>query len=195
MKPEVTLKYLSYLRNKKNKGQEGFTLIELLVVVIIIGVLAAVALPNLLGQVGKARETEGKNGVGSINRAQQAYHFEKGKFSPTFTNADLQIQNPLGVIVPPSKYYVFTIPTDAATDLATVSAEGIPANSTTPDNGKGQGTRDFAGGTEFDGAGAYGQIMCQANVSGNSVATTIDAAAIGTGTDVNVCDADDTEVK
>ena len=71
-----TAKYLQTLRNKK--GNKGFTLIELLVVVIIIGVLAAVALPNLLAQVGKARETEGKTGVGTITRAQQTRHFETG---------------------------------------------------------------------------------------------------------------------
>ena len=91
MKPEVTLKYLKYLRSKKN-GDEGFTLIELLVVVIIIGVLAAVALPSLLGQVGKARETELKNAAGTVNRAQQAYHFEKQVFAPHLTL--------LGVTVP-----------------------------------------------------------------------------------------------
>ena len=82
MKPEVTLKYLSYISNKKQKGEEGFTLIELLVVVIIIGVLAAVALPNLLSQVGKARETEIKNAVGTTLRQEQAYHFEQHDYSP-----------------------------------------------------------------------------------------------------------------
>ena len=84
MKPEVSLKYMQYLRSKKN-GEEGFTLIELLVVVIIIGVLAAVALPNLLNQVGKARETELKNAAGTVNRSQQAYHFERQVFADNVT--------------------------------------------------------------------------------------------------------------
>ena len=73
-----TAKLLNNLRNKK--GEKGFTLIELLVVVIIIGVLAAVALPNLLGQVAKGRQSEGKTILGTINRTQQAHRLEFGTF-------------------------------------------------------------------------------------------------------------------
>jgi type IV pilus assembly protein PilA len=196
MKPEVTLKYLSYLRNKKQNGEEGFTLIELLVVVIIIGVLAAVALPNLLGQVGKARETEGKNGVGTVNRAQQSYHFEKATFSRTLTNSELQTQNVLGVIVPDSKYYSFTVTAAASTALATISAQGVIPSGTQVDNGAAQGTRDFVGGTDFDGAGSYGQIICQADVTGDSNATTVTTGVITTGSVAGTgCTTGDTEIK
>ena len=149
MKPEVTLKYLTYVANKKNKGQEGFTLIELLVVVIIIGVLAAVALPNLLNQVGKARETEGKTGVGTINRAQQSLHFEKAAWSGPIVNTDLQANNVLGVIIPESKYYTFSVAGVATGPNSTVTAEGIPPGSTVVDNGKAQGTRDYSGMIDF----------------------------------------------
>ncbi|MGL4884096.1 MAG: type IV pilin protein, partial [Waterburya sp.] len=48
-----------YLLSKKLQSlNQGFTLIELLVVTIMVGVLAAISLPNLLAQIGKARETE-----------------------------------------------------------------------------------------------------------------------------------------
>lgn len=169
MKPEVTLKYLTYLRNKKNKGEGGFTLIELLVVVIIIGVLAAVALPNLLNQVGKARETEGKNGIGTINRAQQAYHFEKGKFSTNLSNTELQSNNVLGVIIPKSKYYTFAVTGGGSASQATSTAIGITGVGGATDNGQAQGTRDYSGAIWFtSNSGQYGQIICQSNASGTA---------------------------
>jgi type IV pilus assembly protein PilA len=147
MKPEVTLKYLSYLRNKKN-AEEGFTLIELLVVVIIIGVLAAVALPNLLNQVGKARESEIKTAVGTVNRSQQAYHFERREFADNLSNLGLE------QIAAGADY------------LDSVAITGGGAASTTADvisnNAEftKDGTRAYSAAIEF-GGGVYSQILCQ----------------------------------
>ncbi|VEP16283.1 Pilin [Hyella patelloides LEGE 07179] len=151
-----TAKYLQALRNKK--GNKGFTLIELLVVVIIIGVLAAVALPNLLAQVGKARESEGKTAVGSINRAQQTYHFERQSFNNA-TNVQ-SASNPLGIVVNP-EFYSFTV-TGAAAD-ATVAANALDAGN--------DGVRNYSGGIAY-AAGAYDTSLCQSdNVGGAATAT------------------------
>ena len=75
MKSEFKTKLIQHMLNKKN-GEKGFTLIELLVVIIIIGILAAIALPSFLNQANKARQSEAKTYVGSLNRGQQAYFLE-----------------------------------------------------------------------------------------------------------------------
>jgi type IV pilus assembly protein PilA len=75
MKTELKAKFLQNILRKK-KENEGFTLIELLVVIIIIGILSAIALPSFLNQATKARQSEAKNYIGSMNRAQQAYYLE-----------------------------------------------------------------------------------------------------------------------
>lgn len=80
MKSELKAKLLQHFAGKK-KANGGFTLIELLVVIIIIGILSAIALPSFLNQANKAKQSEAKTYLGSMNRAQQAYYMENNVFA------------------------------------------------------------------------------------------------------------------
>lgn len=71
---------------------KGFTLIELLVVIVIVAILGAIALPSFLNQSNRAKAAEATSYLGSINRAQQAYRLEQGRFATTL--AELQIGIP-----------------------------------------------------------------------------------------------------
>jgi type IV pilus assembly protein PilA len=112
MKSEFKAKFLQNLV-RKNKGNEGFTLIELLVVIIIVGVLAAIALPSFLNQIGKARGSEAKSSLGTINRSQQAYRLEANTFSTALTNLDAKISG---------KFYTYAVQSGATTTAATATA-------------------------------------------------------------------------
>ena len=67
------------------KSDEGFTLIELLVTIIIISLLAAISYPSFLNQANKAKQSEAKQYVGTLNRLQQAHYLEKSKFASDLT--------------------------------------------------------------------------------------------------------------
>ncbi|WP_016873708.1 type IV pilin-like G/H family protein [Chlorogloeopsis fritschii] len=99
MKTEFKAKFLQAVLQKK-KNDEGFTLIELLVVIIIIGILSAIALPSFLNQANKAKQSEAKTYVGSMNRAQQAYYAENNEFADNANFAKLG----LGVNTQTSNY-------------------------------------------------------------------------------------------
>lgn len=171
MNSVFTAKLLQNLRNKK--GNKGFTLIELLVVVIIIGVLAAVALPNLLSQVGKARETEIKNAVGTINRSQQAYHFEKQVFSDTTARMGVALNNE------------YIDGNDEASTALNITATAGTSATVAPVNAQAvnDGTRAYAGGI-FYSAGTYGQILCQSDTPATALAVPTDQNTCGAGTEL-----------
>jgi prepilin-type N-terminal cleavage/methylation domain-containing protein len=112
MKTEFQAKFIQNLVSKK-KNNEGFTLIELLVVIIIVGVLAAIALPSFLNQIGKARGSEAKSNIGTINRSQQAFRLENNTMASEIAVLDAKITG---------KFYTYAIDAATVTDsFATVS--------------------------------------------------------------------------
>ncbi|MBD2692023.1 type IV pilin-like G/H family protein [Anabaena catenula] len=87
MNTQFSRKLLQHLF--KNNDHDGFTWWEVLVVTIIIGILSVLALPSFLNQPGRAVSSESRLYTGSLNRSQQAYFLENGRFSKTISKLDL----------------------------------------------------------------------------------------------------------
>jgi type IV pilus assembly protein PilA len=142
MKTELKAKFLQHLLGKK-KDNEGFTLIELLVVIIIIGILSAIALPSFLNQAAKAKQSEAKTYIGSVNRAQQSYRIENTSFAGTFDN--LQI----GIPTATTNYnYALTAANTTSTSVTATSQDATALKS-------------FSGGVVILASGQTSAIACQ----------------------------------
>ena len=78
---------------KEHKSGGGtLRIIEFFVVVIIIGILSSIALPSFLHCGNKAMQSEAKQYLGSMNRAQQAKYAENGAFSNSITALGIGIK-------------------------------------------------------------------------------------------------------
>ncbi|MEO0534140.1 MAG: type IV pilin-like G/H family protein [Cyanobacteria bacterium P01_A01_bin.123] len=85
---------------------------------IIVPILAAIALPSFLNQANKAREAEAKTYMGSMLRAQQAYHIENAAFSSTIEDLGL------GLSTESNQYsYVVELQPDGASVMITATAK------------------------------------------------------------------------
>ncbi|AFZ56959.1 type IV pilin-like G/H family protein [Anabaena cylindrica FACHB-243] len=176
MKTELKAKFIQHLLGKKNNN-EGFTLIELLVVIIIIGILSAIALPSFLNQANKARESEGKQYAGSMNRGQQTYYLENQTFATDITLMGLGIATG-------TTNYTYKLEKSAGGALTAADALVAVLNVAEPVNAV--NLRAFIGVTDLiqsGGATTTTAILCQKKdagayaASGVSVSVTADTTA------------------
>lgn len=175
MKAEHKINFISFFVFKAANKNSGFTLIELLVVIIVIGILSAIALPSFLQQSSKARASEARVNIGSLNRAQQAYYLENQQFAQD--DATSTAIDKLGIGIKPSTTnYEYTVTTTA------VNSEII--NKATAKN---EDLKGYAGAV-FSSAGLTKTILCEADNPGiavvnNPTSADLSAANKGCGTD------------
>jgi type IV pilus assembly protein PilA len=174
MKLDLQAKFLQHLSQKKQ--DEGFTLIELLVVIIIIGILSAIALPSFLNQANKAKESEAKQYVGSMNRSEQAFYLEKSAFTTSIVDLGLGIKTS-------TQNYKYIIAGGGTKDSSGYYPESAP-------NGLSQKPtlRSYIGSvvTGSTAAGTAGEsttlaVLCQTKTPG-SLSTTLGPFVTGAGT-------------
>jgi len=159
MKTELKAKFIQQILSKK-KDSEGFTLIELLVVIIIIGILSAIALPSFINQAAKAKQTEAKTTVNSINKAQQTKRIEEGVFATAVTSLGV------GLTATSTGNYDYTLAGTATGPNATITASAKDPSS----------LKGYSGGVFIATSGDAPSIICQTNnVQGGIAATALAA--------------------
>jgi type IV pilus assembly protein PilA len=171
MKTELQAKYIQFLNNKNKDSDKGFTLIELLVVIIIIGVLSAIALPSFLNQTAKAKQSEAKTTISSVNSAQNSFRNENTAFASDIPALALGLATT-------SASYNFEV--NSGTDTTQILSKNADT-----------ALKTYTGGnvrfTDASSQSAVATIICEANTAGANTggialgtkaptATTVDAA-------------------
>ncbi len=173
MKPELQAKFLQHLNRKKD--DQGFTLIELLVVIIIIGILAAIALPTFLNQTAKGKQSEAKNTLSAINKAQVAFRTEAQSFAASIASLSLGLPTQ-------TNNYIYNVA--SGIDTATVTGQ---ARDTSLKAYSGGSTRYI----DANSNSAIASILCEAKSPGTgapvaptltSTSTTVGGASDCVGT-------------
>jgi general secretion pathway protein G len=107
----------------KSKKQ-GFTLVEIMIVIVIIAVLAAAIIPQFTDSTNDARESTARFNLQTLRGQLEVYKTQHlGQYPPTLgdlaktTNADHTTTG-----TPTYGPYCFEIPSDAITDVSTVTA-------------------------------------------------------------------------
>ncbi|MEW5922993.1 MAG: prepilin-type N-terminal cleavage/methylation domain-containing protein [Candidatus Zixiibacteriota bacterium] len=106
--------------SKFHNRQKGFTLIELMIVVVIIGILAALAIPRFMTATTKSKQSEAKGILKQIYTMERTYRQQYNSYWGAGLTADAAAPNvfmPIGVEIPTSAIYTYTITTADATNL------------------------------------------------------------------------------
>ncbi len=158
MTTNLKAKLLQHFAGKK--ANSGFTLIELLVVIIIIGILSAIALPSFLNQANKAKQSEAKTYVGSMNRAQQAYYLENSRFINSIPALGLGVASS-------TANYVYSISGGAAAADSFATSKATALTLSLKGYAGGVGLTDVVGSSENEKTTSA--VLCEASTAGIAV--------------------------
>jgi len=114
--------------DKRLTGNNGFTLIELMIVVVIIGILAALAIPRFSGAATRSKQGEAAIILKQIATYQMTYRVDSPTNSYFISGATASAAAPLafsalGLEIPPSARYSYTITANGAEYIATATCD------------------------------------------------------------------------
>lgn len=97
------------------RGQGGFTLIEIMVVVVILGILAAFAVPNIMNNPERARLTQAKHDIRTLESQLEMYRLDNHRYPTTDQGLEALVERPRSEPEPPNWQeggYMRSVPTD-----------------------------------------------------------------------------------